>query len=117
MFPKKGNVFPRPLGPSAYRVAIATSLKDEVGDTHQAIEIVRRWTGASERTVKNWFAAKNAPAGEHLVALLRHSDGILDIPAAVGRTGAKLPAAPVNDPSSRRQSPAACASGNRGRVP
>ena len=82
MFPKKGKVFPTPSivakPPSAYRTAIADSLKTEVGNTHQAIEIVRRWTGANERTVKNWFAAKNSAGGEHLISLLRHSDGVLD---------------------------------------
>jgi hypothetical protein len=33
-----------------------------------------RWTGTNERTVKNWIAGKNGPSGEHLVALVRHSD-------------------------------------------
>ena len=33
-----------------------------------------RWTGASERTVKNWFAGTSGPSGEHLVAIVRHSD-------------------------------------------
>jgi hypothetical protein len=37
-----------------------------------------RWTGASERTVKNWFAGTSGPSGEHLVALLRHSDTVLE---------------------------------------
>ncbi len=82
MFPKKGKVFPTPSAIakplSAYRMAIAESLKAEVGNTHQAVEIVRRWTGANERTVKNWFGGKNSPGGEHLILLLRHSDGVLD---------------------------------------
>ena len=37
-----------------------------------------RWTGASERTVKNWLAAKSGPSGEHLVALIRHSDAVFE---------------------------------------
>jgi hypothetical protein len=82
MFPKRGNAFPSPairkVSPSAYRAAIAGALKAELGDTHQAIKIVRRWTGASERTVKNWFAAKNSLGGEQLIILLGHSDGVLD---------------------------------------
>jgi len=47
-------------------------------NTHQAVEIVRRWTGANERTVKNWFAGKNSPGGEHLIMLLHHSDDVLE---------------------------------------
>jgi hypothetical protein len=89
MFPKKGNVFPRPsdasMLPSAYRTAIAESLKAELGDTHQAIKKVGRWTGANERTVKNWFAARNSPGGEHLIMLLSRSDGVLD--AVLGLAG------------------------------
>ena len=36
------------------------------------------YTGAGERTVKNWFEASNAPNGENLVELVRHSDEILE---------------------------------------
>jgi len=35
------------------------------------------YTGAGERTVKNWFEGKNAPNGENLVELMRHSDEVL----------------------------------------
>ena len=38
---------------------------------HQAI-------GANERAVKNWFDAKNAPSGEFLVALSRHSGEVFE---------------------------------------
>ncbi|MCY1465437.1 hypothetical protein D9M71_835780 [compost metagenome] len=33
-----------------------------------------RWTNANERTVKNWMAGSSGPRGEHLVALIKHSD-------------------------------------------
>ncbi len=33
-----------------------------------------RWTGASDRTVKNWFSGANGPSGEHLSVLMEHSD-------------------------------------------
>ena len=36
-----------------------------------------RWTGASERTVKYWFAGERGPSGEHLILLARHSDAIV----------------------------------------
>ena len=38
-----------------------------------------RWTGANERTVKNWIAGRNGPRGEHLLALIRHSNGALEM--------------------------------------
>jgi hypothetical protein len=46
----------------------------ELGETHQATKILMRWTNADERTVKNWMAGSNGPRGEHLVALVKHSD-------------------------------------------
>jgi hypothetical protein len=36
-----------------------------------------RWTGASERSVKYWFAGERGPSGEHLLSLARHSDAVL----------------------------------------
>ena len=82
MFPKKGKVFPNRDGRSHseidYAAAIAAALRDDLGGTHQATKTVMRWTGASERTVKNWFAARSGPSGEHLVALIRHSDAVFE---------------------------------------
>lgn len=82
MFPKKGKVFPsdsrRANRELDYPSAIAAALRKEQGDTHQAIKTLMRWTGANERTVKNWLAGTNGPNGKHLVGILRHSDGALD---------------------------------------
>ncbi|PRD43141.1 hypothetical protein C5748_13125 [Phyllobacterium phragmitis] len=81
MFPKKGKKLHR--GPQRqgrddeFRQAVAAALKNELGTTHQATKTVMRWTGASERTVKHWFAASHAPSGYHLVAIARHSDAVL----------------------------------------
>ena len=36
------------------------------------------YTGAGERTVKNWFEGKNGPNGKNLVELVRHSDEVLE---------------------------------------
>ena len=36
------------------------------------------WTGANEKTVKNWFAGRYGPSGEHLAVLVRHSDEVLN---------------------------------------
>ena len=82
MFPKKGKVFPNRDGRShseiQYPRAIAAALRRDLGSTHQAIKTVMRWTGVSERTVKNWFAARSGPSGEHLVALIHHSDEVFE---------------------------------------
>jgi hypothetical protein len=65
------------LGP--YPQAVAYALKCELGSTHQAVKIIRRWTGAGERTVKNWLAGISGPSGQHLVDLIRHSDDVLEV--------------------------------------
>jgi hypothetical protein len=82
MFPKKGKFFPGSARTARhglnYASVIAAGLRKELGDTHQAIKTVVRWTGANERTVKNWLAGTYGPNGEHLIDLLRNSDEVLD---------------------------------------
>jgi hypothetical protein len=82
VFPKKGKVFPE-AGKAArsrvtYSVAIATALAGEFGGSLHATKTVMRWTGAGERTVKNWFAGSHGPNGMHLVALVQHSDLVFE---------------------------------------
>ena len=43
-----------------------------------AVKLVARWTGARERTVKNWFAGSCAPKGDHFRELVRHCPEMLD---------------------------------------
>jgi hypothetical protein len=78
MLPKTGKVFPRRAGDACagddYAVVIGTALREELGNTHQSVKTVMSWTGASERTVKNWFAGASGPSGAHLIAIVRHSD-------------------------------------------
>lgn len=64
------------LGPS-FAEAIADALRREFGGTPGAVKKVVRLTRANERAVRNWFEAKNAPSGENLVILIRHSDEVL----------------------------------------
>src|SRR3546814_2028914 len=45
------------------------ALVGHLGQTHQAVKIVMRWTGASERSVKHWLAGVHAPRGMHLLGL------------------------------------------------
>lgn len=98
MFPKKGKVFPKkgkvlptagagPDSRASYATTIARALREEFGGSQNATKTVMRWTGASERCVKNWFAGSNGPTGEHLIALLRSSDTVFD--ALVHVTGRK----------------------------
>jgi hypothetical protein len=81
MFPEKGKELPRasrgPGGGGEFEREIAAALKCELGSTHQAVKTVMRWTGASERTVKHWFAGTHSPSAQHLVALARDSDAVL----------------------------------------
>lgn len=82
MFPKTGKVFPRANVQGRrkldYATAIAAALRSELGTTHQAAKTVMRWTGANERTVKNWLAGTNGPSGDHLVSLVHNSDTVLE---------------------------------------
>lgn len=83
MLPKTGKTFPggngRSLGKTDYATMISLALQKQLGDSHQAIKTVMRWTGAGERTVKNWFSGAHGPSGEHLITLTQHSDDVLDI--------------------------------------
>lgn len=95
MLPKMGRTFPGGNGQGDadwnYAMLIAGALREQLGTSHQAVKTAMRWTGASERTVKNWFAAANGPSGEHLVALARHSDAILSVFLAIsGRPDAMM---------------------------
>lgn len=58
--------------------AVADALRQEFGGTPGAVKKVVRLTRANERAVRNWFEAKNAPSGENLVILMRHSDEVLE---------------------------------------
>ena len=81
MFPKRGKELHRgTLGSGVdaeFEQAIAAALKGELGSTHRAIKTVMGWTGASERTVKHWFAGTHGPSGQYLIALARHSDAVM----------------------------------------
>ncbi|MBL3570650.1 hypothetical protein BV509_00455 [Rhodovulum sulfidophilum] len=72
--PEKGTMVQLRPETVGYRGALAMALRLELGSTHRAIKTARRWTGASERTVKHRFAGKRRPSGELLIQLARHSD-------------------------------------------
>jgi hypothetical protein len=86
-FPKKGKSFPKrggngrsnfSLDDHAFAMKIALALKSELRDRSSRAKLVASWTGANERTVKNWISGKYAPCGRHLVILARHSDQVLN---------------------------------------
>lgn len=81
MLPKTGKNLPPPRNgeskETAYAVAIALALRKELGGSHQAVKRLMRWTGASERTVKNWLSGVRGPSGPHLIAILGQSDEAL----------------------------------------
>lgn len=62
----------------SFSEAVADALRREFGGTPGAVKKVVRLTRANERAVRNWFEAKNAPSGENLVILMRHSDEVLE---------------------------------------
>jgi hypothetical protein len=85
-FPKKGKFFPRENGydgngghqtSGCFADEIASALKRSLGDSRAGVKTVVAWTGANEKTVKNWFSGTYGPSGAHLIALARHSDEVL----------------------------------------
>ncbi len=56
---------------------IAAALAVEFDDRPHKVKELARITGCNERTVKNWFQARNGHSGECLVTLMRHSDQVL----------------------------------------
>ena len=82
--PDSGKTFPRSSGRVAasdghkFVTVIAETLREEFGGTRMSVKTVMAYTGAGERTVKNWFEGKNCPNGENLVKLVRHSDEVLE---------------------------------------
>jgi hypothetical protein len=84
-FPKKGKFFPFGIGGDghvidelSYPMVISLALKRSIGDSHSAVKTAAKWTGANERTVKNWFKGKYGPSGEHLMSLANHCDEVME---------------------------------------
>lgn len=89
-FPKRGKSFPRYSGrgeadgnggpPEQINFAseIASALDKMLRDGKVRIKTVAAWTGANERTVKNWVSGQYGPCGSHLIVLMRHSDEVLE---------------------------------------
>lgn len=85
-FPKKGKFFPKGKGyggngrqepENRFADEIAAALRRSLGNGRAGAKVVASWTGANERTVKNWFSGRYGPSGDHLVSLAQHSDEVL----------------------------------------
>jgi hypothetical protein len=86
-FPKKGKSFPKrgggggsdfSLDDHAFAMKIASALTSELKDRNSRAKLVAGWTGANERTVKNWISGRYAPCGRRLIVLAQHSDQVLN---------------------------------------
>lgn len=84
-FPKKGKSFPSGSGRDGssiddltFAMVISLALRRAVDDTHLSIKTVVKWTGANERTVKNWFSGRYGPSGDHLMVLANHCDEVME---------------------------------------
>src|SRR3546814_12436719 len=76
VIPKTGKVVPpvrRPAAmainrqtakPQQFAERVAAALHQELGATHVAVKTAAGWTGANERTVKDWPVDTSGPAGE-----------------------------------------------------
>lgn len=80
MLPKKGRMLHpwNGLARSAkdYAQLIADALRQEHGNSHRAVKTIMRWTGASERSVKNWLSGEFGPSGYFLMRLCVKSPAV-----------------------------------------
>lgn len=87
-FRKRGNLLPLDsIDDLTFAMVISLALRRAADDRQLTIKAVVNWTGANERTVKNWFSGRFGPSGEHLVVLARHCDEVMA--ALVHMTGRK----------------------------
>lgn len=84
-FPKKGKFFPTrrgsnlpPIDPLTFASVISLALMRARSDRQVSIKNVANWTGANERTVKNWFSGRFGPSGDHLMVLANHCDEVME---------------------------------------
>ena len=80
-FTKNGKQFKRggrlPGGPAGGAKLVATALRASLRGQASAVKTVARWTGANERTVKNWLSGERGPSGDHFLGLAANCPGVL----------------------------------------
>jgi len=72
------DVEERRLGAAGVAAAVAAALRRDFGPRGHAIKSIAAKTNANLRAVKNWYEGRNAPNGEFLILLCRHSDEVLE---------------------------------------
>lgn len=80
MFPKSGRKLPKwQSRPSAqdYASGIGAALRAELGSSRRAAKTIMKWTGASDRSARNWLNGLAGPAGWHLILLARESTEVM----------------------------------------
>ncbi len=95
MFPKSGSKVPGANRPKEdeYLATIREALRQELGGRGGATKTIMRWTGASDRTARNWMSGAAGPSGYHLICLARESNAVLAAMLAMsGRTELALSA-------------------------
>lgn len=60
-------------------MVISRALKSELGSSSGATKQIQRWTGAADRTARNWLNGSVGPRGHHLMKLARQSDAVLGV--------------------------------------
>jgi hypothetical protein len=80
MLPNTGTLLPgrgATITALEYSSQIRQALRDELGGSRAAAKSLMRWTGASNRTARNWLNGAASPSGYHLVCLARESNAVL----------------------------------------
>ena len=55
---------------------MSEALRIDLGQTHRAAKTLMKWTGASEKSAKNWLCGTFAPSGHNLVCIMRESETV-----------------------------------------
>ncbi len=81
MLPKTGKKLPNTdlavRGATDYASIVALALGRELNNSRHGVKTLMRWTGASERTAKNWLSGRRGPSGQDLIALARNSAEVM----------------------------------------
>jgi hypothetical protein len=81
MLPKSGRKLPkirRAPSEAEYAEQISSALRLELGGTAAAVKMIMRWTGASDRSARNWMNGSGSPNGYHLLRLARECNAVFE---------------------------------------
>jgi hypothetical protein len=75
---RQSNLETAKLLKDLFAAEIALALEKMLRGGTVRIKTVAGWTGANERTVKNWVSGRYGPCGTHLIVLMQHSDEVIE---------------------------------------